>query len=114
MSHPATANLSEAANGLLFEVLEYVEGSAHFARIKSLSNAKKFTVTKVTPYYGEGIYGEMPTNNEPAKYLTPIAELEVIADLGNSNTSVRLLSPIISSDVIRLLGRPLSTNAVEK
>ena len=25
MSHPATANLSEAANGLLFEVLEYVE-----------------------------------------------------------------------------------------
>ena len=77
MSHPATANLSEAANGLLFEVLEYVEGSAHFARIKSFSNTKKFTVTKVTPYYGEGIYGEMPTNNEPAKYLTPIAELEV-------------------------------------
>ena len=25
MSHPATANLNEAANGLLFEVLEYVE-----------------------------------------------------------------------------------------
>lgn len=25
ISHPATVNLSEAANGLLFEVLEYVE-----------------------------------------------------------------------------------------
>jgi hypothetical protein len=25
MSHPETANLSEVANGLLFEVLEYVE-----------------------------------------------------------------------------------------
>ena len=42
-------------------------------------------------------------DNEPSRFVTPIAELEVIADFGNSNATVRLLSPIISSEVSRLL-----------
>ncbi|MGB7747563.1 MAG: hypothetical protein WBN75_09780 [Verrucomicrobiia bacterium] len=75
----------------------------YFGRIKNLAKATKLTITKITPYYGEGIYGETPTNNEPSRFVSPIAELEAVADFGNSNTTVRLLSPIISSDVKRLL-----------
>lgn len=25
---------------------------------KALANAKKYTITKITPYYSEGVYGE--------------------------------------------------------
>jgi hypothetical protein len=75
----------------------------YFGRIKNLAKATKLTITKITPYYGEGVYGETPTNNEPSRFVTPIAELEAVADFGNSNATVRLLSPIISSEVNRLL-----------
>jgi hypothetical protein len=34
-----------------------------------------------------------------------LAELEAVADFGNSNATVRLLSPIIASDASRLLGK---------
>jgi len=70
-----------------------------FGRIKNLAKVTKLTITKITPYYGEGVYGETPTNNEPSRFVTPIAELEAVADFGNSNATVRLLSPIISSEV---------------
>jgi hypothetical protein len=76
----------------------------YFGRIKNLAKAKKLTITKITPYYGEGIYGEAPTNGESPKIVVPIAELEAVADFGNSNVTVRLLSPILSSEVVRLLG----------
>jgi hypothetical protein len=79
------------------------EEADYFGRIKNLAKVTKLTITKITPYYGEGVYGETPTNNEPSRFVTPIAELEVIADFGNSNATVRLLSPIISSEVSRLL-----------
>ena len=46
---------------------------------------------------------EMPTNDVPCKFATPFAELEAVADFGNSNTTVRLMSPILSSEVSRLL-----------
>ena len=75
----------------------------YFQRVKTLANAKKVTITRITPYYGEGVYGETPTNNEPSKIVSPIAELEAVADFGNSNATVRLLSPILSSEVNRLL-----------
>jgi hypothetical protein len=68
-----------------------------------LANAQTFTITKITPYYSEGIFGEVPTNDMPPKFVTPLAELEAVADFGNSNTTVRLLSPILSSEVSRLL-----------
>ena len=77
----------------------------YFARVKNLAKARTFTITKVTPYYSEGVYGEMPTNDEPSKIVAPIAELEAVADFGDSNTTVRLISPVLSSDVKRLLGK---------
>jgi hypothetical protein len=77
----------------------------YFGRIKSLAKMKKLTILKVTPYYSEGIYGETPTNNEPPKIVIPIAELEAVADFGNSNVTFRLLSPILSSEVSRLLAK---------
>jgi hypothetical protein len=70
-------------------------------RIKSLARAKKFIITKITPYYTEGIYGE--TNFVRTDLVTPIAELEAVADFGNSNMTVHLYSPITSSDINRLL-----------
>src|SRR5208283_545745 len=75
------------------------EESDYFGRIKNLAKAKKLTITKITPVYGEGVFGEVPTNNEPAKIVTPIAQLEAVADFGNSNATVRLFSPILSSEV---------------
>lgn len=75
----------------------------YFGRIKNLAKAKKLTITKVTPYYGEGVYGEAPTNGESPNIVIPIAELEAVASFGNSNATVRLLSPILSSEAVRLL-----------
>ena len=68
-----------------------------------LAKAKAFTITNITPYYGEGVFGEVPTNDVPPEFVTPFAELEAVAEFGNSNATVRLLSPIISSEVNRLL-----------
>lgn len=80
------------------------EGPNYFERVKSLSEARKVNITNITPYYSEGTFGEVPTNNEPSKFVTPIALLEGTVDFGNSNTVVRLFSPIISSEVVRVLG----------
>ena len=86
-------------------VLPNAGEETYFQRIKALANAKTFTITKITPYYSEGIFGEVPTNDVPPEFVTPIAELEAAADFGNSNVTVRLLSPIISSEISRLLGK---------
>lgn len=75
----------------------------YFDRIRTLATARTFTITKITPYYGVGVFGEMPTNDTPPQFITPFAELEAIADFGNSNQIVRLLSPVLSSDATRLL-----------
>jgi hypothetical protein len=77
----------------------------YFERVKALANAKTFTITKITPYYGEGRFGETPADNEPPKWVTPVAEVEAVADFGNTNATVRMLSPILASDVTRLLTR---------
>ena len=77
----------------------------YFPRLKRLAAVKKLTITKLTPYYGEGIFGESPTNDAPAKFAVPFAELEAVADFGKSNCPVQLISPILSSEVHRLLGR---------
>jgi hypothetical protein len=75
----------------------------YFARLKRLAGVKKLTITKITPYYGDGVLGEVQTNDEPPRVTMPFAELEAVADFGNSNDTVRLLSPILSSEVSRLL-----------
>ena len=84
-------------------VLPNTDEETYFQRVKTLANAKKFTITKITPHYGEGVFREVPTNDVPSKFIAPIAELEAIADFGNSNLTVRLLSPALSSDAIRML-----------
>lgn len=84
-------------------VIPNANEETYFQRIRTLANAKKFIVTKITPYYSEGRFGETPTNDLPSEIIEPIAELEAVADFGNSNATVRLLSPIISSEVNRLL-----------
>lgn len=78
----------------------------YFGRIKNLAKMKKLTIVKITPYYSEGIYGESPTNDEPPKIVIPIAELDAIADFGNSNAPVKLLAPILSSEANKLLNAP--------
>jgi hypothetical protein len=77
----------------------------YFAKIKQMAKAKRFVISKITPYYTDSIFGEVPANNTPCKFITPVAELDVMADFGNSNMTVHVLSPITSSDVQRLLGK---------
>jgi hypothetical protein len=77
----------------------------YFARLRTLAKAKKLTITKITPYYGEGILGEIPTNDAPCEFVTPFAELQCFADFGDSNAMVRLVAPILSSEANRLLGK---------
>jgi hypothetical protein len=84
-------------------VLPSPDEESYFARLKQLARAKKLIINKITPYFGEGVFGEFPTNGESPKIVVPIAELEAIADFGTSNEPVRLLSPILSSEAIRLL-----------
>jgi hypothetical protein len=75
----------------------------YFKRLQALANAKKFTVTKITAYYSEGGFGNAPTNDVPAEFIAPFAELEAVADFGDRSATVQLISPILSSEVSRLL-----------
>jgi hypothetical protein len=84
-------------------VLPNPDEEDYFARLKTLAGAKKLTITKITPYYGESVFGEVPTNDVPCKFAMPFAELDAVADLGNSNATIKLLSPILSSETSRLL-----------
>lgn len=84
-------------------VLPNADEEDYFARLRRLAKATKWTITKITPYYGEGVFGEAPTNQVPCKFVTPFAELEAVADFGSSNATIQLVSPIIVSEVNRLL-----------
>ena len=84
-------------------VLPNVGEEKYFERVKSLANAKTFTITKITPNYTEGVMGEVPANDAPSEFITTFAELEAVANFGNSNATVRFVSPIVSSEVNRLL-----------
>ncbi len=75
----------------------------YFSTLKKLADTKKLTITKITPCYGEGVFGEIPKNGELETLITPYAELQAIADFGTSNITVRIASPIIKIDVDRLL-----------
>ena len=75
-----------------------------FGRLKTLANTKKLTITKITPYYMDEAFGTIRTNYVPCNFAMPFAELEAVADFGTSNATLRLLSPILASDVKRLLG----------
>ena len=45
-----------------------------------LAHARKLTITQVKAYYGEGLFGEEPVENELPKQAMPLAELEAIAN----------------------------------
>jgi hypothetical protein len=77
----------------------------YFARVKNLAKATKFTITKITPYYYDyqGVFGNLPANEEPAKFIFPMAELEAVADFGTNKVTARLITPILSSEIIKLL-----------
>ena len=92
------------AHGVL--VLPNDDETNYFGRIRILANAQKFSITKITPYYIDGVFGEVPTNDVPSKYVGPVAELEGASDLGGTNTSVRLLCPILSKDVVNAVTSP--------
>jgi hypothetical protein len=77
----------------------------YFTKLKKLANAKKLTISKITPYYGEGIFGEVPTNGATCNFVMPFALLKADADFGDSHSAIVLYSPLISSDVSRLLGK---------
>ena len=86
----------------------------YFERVEALATAKMFTITKITPYYNEGVYGEAPTNNLPSKFIVPVAELEAVADFGSSNQTVRIFAPFLQSDIARLLADQTATNVGDK
>jgi hypothetical protein len=77
--------------------------SDYCVRLKNLSKARKLIITKITPYYREGAWGEMLTNDEPPQLVSPIAEIEAVADFGDSNQVVRLFAPVTVPDIRRLL-----------
>jgi hypothetical protein len=84
-------------------VLPNVDEEMYFQRVKALANAKAFSITNITQYYLDGELGKTNQNYVPPKYATPIAELDAVADFGNSNATVRIFSFILSSDVTRAL-----------
>jgi hypothetical protein len=74
-----------------------------FARLRKLATATKLTVTEIMPFYGEGMFGSAPANDVPPEFVTPFAELEAMAELNNTNISIRLLCPILADEAKRLL-----------
>jgi hypothetical protein len=77
----------------------------YFGRLQGLGSAKKFTITKITPVYGKGVFGEVPTHNVPAQFITPFAEAQAVADFSTSNSTVLFVCPIVQSDFDRLIVR---------
>jgi hypothetical protein len=103
-----TASRAEIIRCILAQriiVIPNADEETYFQRVEGLANARTFTITQITPYYGEGVFGETPTNDAPSEFITPLAELKAIADFGNSNAAVRFLSPILSSEISRLLAK---------
>jgi hypothetical protein len=84
-------------------VLPNIDEEDYFARLRTLAKARKWTITKITPVYGEGVFGRPSTNDVPCEFATPFVELDAVADFGTSNADVRLMCPILSSEVKRLL-----------
>ena len=68
-----------------------------------LSQAKKLTITNITPFYVDGRFGDQPKEQETPKFVSLIAQLEAVVDFGETNLTIKLLSPILETDTIRLL-----------
>ena len=79
------------------------EEGNYFAQVREVARARRLTITQVTPYYGEGMLGEEPRDNEPSRYVRPVAILGATADFGTNAAFVKLYAPILAADVRRLL-----------
>jgi hypothetical protein len=77
----------------------------YFGRVKALAGAAKLTIVEVKVYYMDGLFGENPPENEQPKEVTPLGELECIADFGTNSTHVQIYTAIVSAEVRRVLGR---------
>jgi hypothetical protein len=75
----------------------------YFGRVQELGRAQKFTITKISPVYREGVFGEIPTSNTPTQFVMPFAEAEAVADFGKSRTTVCFVCPIVQTDFDRLV-----------
>jgi hypothetical protein len=49
------------------------------------------------------MFGSAPANDVPPEFVTPFAELEAMAELNNTNITIRLLCPILADEAKRLL-----------
>ena len=86
------------------------EEAGFLARVKDVAKAKRLTIVKLTPYYFEGKFGELPPENELPTIVMPTAALDAIATFETRNSSVRLFGPITSSEVTRLLKKQPSSS----
>lgn len=60
----------------------------YFRRVKALATIRSLTIKTITPYYGEGKFGEQPDDNTPETFVGPVAVLDADADWGNSNATI--------------------------
>jgi hypothetical protein len=74
-----------------------------FGRIRKVEKASKLTITRVTPYYMEGRFGETRREDSSPQFLTPVAELAATAKLETGDVAVRLFVPLLSNDATTLL-----------
>jgi hypothetical protein len=81
------------------------EEVGYFQRLKRLGSAHKLAITKITLYYGDGVFGDWPTNDVPSQFVAPCAELEAAAEFKDGKATAVFLSPILASDTVRLLKR---------
>jgi hypothetical protein len=95
--------ISECVKAHKAVVLPNPDEVDYFARLRTLAKAKKLTITEITPVYCDGVFGKVPPNDAHYGFAIPFAELKAIADFGTSNATVRLVSPILSSEVQKLM-----------
>jgi hypothetical protein len=81
------------------------EETDYLGRVKALARADKLTIVEVRAYYMEGLFGENPPGNDLPKEVTPLGELECVAEIGTNKTPVQIYIPIVSTEVHRVLGR---------
>ena len=85
-------------------VVPNTEEEKYFERLKILSKARTLFITGVIPRYGEiGAFGEASTSDASPEFLIPFAEIYATASWGNSNAAMHFISPILSSEITRLV-----------
>jgi hypothetical protein len=75
---------------------EVLEDQDH-NRLHALRNSKKLTITKITPLYGEGFFGEMPKSNDVrSDFVSLMMVLEVAIEPQTTGRALHLLCPMLA------------------